>query len=63
LRIHDVLEEHIAAYDARSMHAVDVLQPPERQDQPVPRHPGAGKDQGPGRPTGRLTLCALPAST
>jgi len=45
LRIYDVLEEQIAAYDARLMKELQALQPPERQDQPVPPHPNAGKER------------------
>jgi transposase len=59
LRIYDVLEEQIAAYDARLMQAIEALQPPERQDQPVPRHPNAGKEKAikaRGDQPGRLTL-------
>jgi len=44
LRLHDVLEAEIAAYDARLMQEIQTLQPPERQDQPVPPHPNRGKE-------------------
>ena len=59
LRIYDVLEEQIAAYDARLMQALEALQPPERQDQPVPRHPNPGKEtaiKARGEQPNRLTL-------
>jgi transposase len=59
LRIFDVLEEQIAAYDARLRQELETLQPPERQDQPVPRHPNAGKEKAikaRGDQPGRLTL-------
>lgn len=45
LRIYDVLEAEIAAYDARLMEELQALQPPERQDQPVPPHPNVGKEK------------------
>ena len=59
LRVYDVLEEQIAAYDARLMQALEALQPPERKDQPVPRHPNVGKERAikvRGDQPGRLTL-------
>lgn len=59
LRIYDVLEAEIAAYDARLMQELQALQPPERQDQPVPRHPNAGKEKAikaRGDQQNRLTL-------
>jgi transposase len=59
LRIYDVLEEQIATYDARLMQELQALHPPERQDQPVPRHPNAGKEKAikaRGDQTGRLAL-------
>jgi transposase len=45
LRIYDVLEEQIATYDARLVQELQAMQPPERQDQEVPRHPNAGKEK------------------
>jgi len=59
LRIYDTLEEQIAAYDARLMQELQALQPPERQDELVPRHPNAGKEKaikGRGEQPGRLAL-------
>jgi len=59
LRIYDVLEDQIATYDARLMQELQALHPPERQDQPVPRHPNAGKEKAikaRGDQTGRLAL-------
>jgi transposase len=45
LRIYDVLEAEIATYDARLLEEIQALQPPERQDQPVPPHPNASKEK------------------
>jgi transposase len=45
LRIYDVLEAEIATYDARLLEEIQALQPPERQDQPVPPHPNASKER------------------
>ena len=45
LRLYDMLEAEITAYDARLMQELETLQPPERQDQPVPRHPNPGKEK------------------
>jgi len=44
LQIYDVLEGQIAAYDARLVRELQALQPPERRDQEVPRHPSKGKE-------------------
>lgn len=59
LRIYDVLDEQIAAYDARLIQELQTLQPPERQNQPVPCHPNAGKERAiksRGEQPNRLTL-------
>jgi len=45
LRLYDVLDEQIATYEARLTQELQALQPPERQDQPVPPHPNAGKEK------------------
>jgi transposase len=44
LQIYDVLEGQIATYDARLVQELQALQPPERRDQEVPRHPSKGKE-------------------
>lgn len=45
LRLFDSLEELIASYNARVLSEMSALQPPERQAQPVPRHPKATKEK------------------
>jgi len=44
LRLYDALEEMIAAYDARLLQEIEALQPPERQNVPVPSHPNPAKE-------------------
>jgi transposase len=39
LRLFDAIEELIASYDARLLKEIEALQPPERRDAPMPRHP------------------------
>jgi transposase len=59
LRLYDVFEEQIAAYDACLMQELQALQPPERRDLPVPHHPNANKERAikaRGDQPGRLTL-------
>lgn len=41
----DLLDKTVAAYDGRLMEEVAALQPPERQEQQVPRHPSATKER------------------
>ena len=45
LRLYDVVEAEIASYDARLLQELEALQPPDRQDQPLPRHPNAKKEK------------------
>jgi transposase len=45
LRIYDSLQETIASYDQRLLEELQALQPPERQDQGVPRHPNPAKEK------------------
>jgi transposase len=59
LRLYDVFEQMIAEYDTRLMQELQALQPPERQDQPVPPHPNPGKEKAikaRGDQPNRLTL-------
>jgi hypothetical protein len=39
VRLYDTLDEMIASYDQHLLDELQTLQPPERQGQPVPRHP------------------------
>ena len=45
LRLFDALEAEIAAYDAQLLTAVESLQPPDRQADPVPPHPNPAKEK------------------
>jgi transposase len=45
LRLFDALEAEIAAYEAQLLKEVASLQPPERQDEPVPPHPNPAKEK------------------
>jgi transposase len=45
LHLYDVVEEQIAAYDARLLQELQALQPVDRQNQPLPRHPNAKKEK------------------
>lgn len=59
LRLHDALDELIASYDQRLLDELRALQPPERQDLPVPRHPNPAKERAikaRGDQQGRTTL-------
>jgi transposase len=59
VRFYDALDEMIASYDQRLLEELRALQPPERQDQPVPRHPNASKERAikaRGDQQGRTTL-------
>lgn len=44
LRLFDVLETEIAAYEAQLLKELAALQPPERQAAPVPPHPNPAKE-------------------
>lgn len=39
LQLFDAIEKLIESYDARLLKEIEALQPPERRDAPVPRHP------------------------
>jgi len=45
LRLFDALETEIAAYDAQLLKEIESLQPPERQEDPVPPHPNPAKEK------------------
>src|SRR6266851_2070579 len=45
LRLFDALDTEIAAYDAQLLQEVESLQPPERQEEPVPPHPNPAKQK------------------
>jgi transposase len=45
LRLFDETDRAIADYDARLLREVETLQPEDRRDQVVPRHPNAGKER------------------
>jgi transposase len=45
LRLYDALQETIAAYEARLLTELTVLQSPDRQQEPVPRHPNLAKER------------------
>ncbi len=45
LRLFDALETEIAAYDAQLLKEIAALQPPERQEEPVPAHPNPAKEK------------------
>jgi transposase len=44
LRLYDALQALIDSYEARLLDKLQALQPPERQDQPVPAHPNPTKE-------------------
>jgi len=46
LRHYDSLQETIASYEARLLAELTALQPAERQQEPVPRHPNPKKERG-----------------
>ena len=45
LRLFDALETEVASYDARLLTEMATLQPPERQQQPLPAHPSPAKEK------------------
>jgi transposase len=45
LRLFDALETEIAAYEAQLLQEIQALQPPERQEEPVPLHPNPAKEK------------------
>ena len=45
LRLFDALETEIAFYDTRLLMEIKALQPPDRQEQPVPAHPSPAKQK------------------
>lgn len=45
LRLFDMVETEIAAYDARLLQEIAALHPPGRAEQSVPAHPNAGKEK------------------
>lgn len=46
LNLFDAIEQIIASYDQRLLQELEALQPPERQEQPVPAHPNPNKEKG-----------------
>lgn len=45
LRLFDAIEELIASYQARLLKAIEALQPPDRQNAPLPPHPNQAKEK------------------
>ena len=45
LRLFDALEAEIAVYEAKLLTAIEALQPPDRQEAPVPPHPNPAKEK------------------
>ena len=45
LRLFDALETEIASYEARLLTEIEALQPPDRQEEPVPPHPNPAKEK------------------
>lgn len=45
LRLFDALDTEIASYDARLLKEIASLQPPDRQEEPVPPHPNPAKEK------------------
>lgn len=45
LNFFDEIEKTIASYDARLRKEIEALQPPERQEQPLPQHPNPTKEK------------------
>lgn len=45
LRLYDALNQELASYEARLTEQLEALQPPERRDQPVPKHPNPAKEK------------------
>jgi len=59
LRLFDALTTEIATYDARLLQEIEALQPPDRQEAPVPAHPNPAKEnaiKGRGEQPARTTL-------
>jgi transposase len=59
LRLFDALDTEIAAYEAQLLKALESLQPPERQEEPVPPHPNPAKEKAikaRGEQQARITL-------
>ena len=45
LKLYDMTQREIAAYEARILEEIQALQPVERRDQPVPKHPNGVKEK------------------
>jgi transposase len=45
LRLFDALDTEIAAYEAQLLTAIEALEPPDRQAEPVPPHPNPAKEK------------------
>lgn len=45
LRLYDSIQETIASYEAKLLEQITALQPPERQQESVPRHPNPTKEK------------------
>lgn len=45
LRLHDAVDEQIASYEQRLLQELEALQPPDRRDNEVPRHPNPKKER------------------
>jgi hypothetical protein len=45
LRLYDAIEDLTAAHETHLLEAMQALQPPERQDEPVPPHPSPRKER------------------
>jgi len=45
LRLFDALNTETASYEARLLQELEALQPPERQEDPVPTHPSPAKEK------------------
>jgi transposase len=45
LQLYDAMDALIASYDARLLKAIEALQPPDRQNEPVPAHPNPTKEK------------------
>jgi transposase len=45
LRLYDVFNQELVSYEARLAEQLEALQPPERRDEPVPRHPNPAKEK------------------
>jgi transposase len=59
LRLFDVVEQEIAAYEAHILREMELLQPAELRDEPVPPHPNPAKERairGHGEQQARTTM-------